>query len=147
MSWITSCIHPVVRRFSLGAWVIPAMLVGCTTRHYELEMKPVDRKLRRKITTWAQPTDNQKKPLADEELAKMAALYETDVPKDTGPEHSFSKTFSDQTPDDLGGAGTFTRWVTSLGSATSYLERVRGDDDIAASLERRRRPPVDWSIC
>ena len=139
MSWITSCIHSVVRHLSLGGWVIAAMLAGCVTRHYELEMKPADGKLQRKITTSAQQsTGNEKRPLDEEELARIAAVYEADVPQGDGPEHSFSKIFSDRTPNDLGGAGTFTQWVTSLGSTTGYLERVRGDDDIAASLERRR---------
>lgn len=141
MSWITSCIHSVVRHLSLGAWVIVAMLAGCVTRHYELEMEPADDgKLQRTLTTSARKsTDNRKRPLEEKELARIASVYGAEVPQGDGPEHSFTGLFSDQTPNDLGGAGTFTQWVTSLGSTTGYLERVRGDDDMATSLERRRK--------
>ena len=137
---INSCTHSVVRHLALGMWVIVAMLAGCVTRHYELEMEPADDgKLQRTLTTSArQSTGNEKRPLDEKELARIAAVYGTDVPQGDGPEHSFTGRFSDRTPDDLGGAGTFTQWVTSLGSTTGYLERVRGDDDIATSLERRR---------
>ncbi len=139
MSWITSSIRSVVRHLPSGGWVVVAMLTGCVTRHYELEMKPADGKLERKITTSVQRySDSQKQPLDDEELARIAALYEADEPEGDGPERSFIGTFSNRTPNDLGGAGTFTQWVTSLGSTSGYLERVRGDDDIAASFERRR---------
>jgi hypothetical protein len=40
-------------------------------------------------------------------------------------------------PDDVGGHGTFTRWDTPLGSVSLYVERFRGNDDLAAVLKRR----------
>lgn len=41
---------------------------------------------------------------------------------------------TDKTPQDVGGAGRCQRWSDSLGSASVYLERFRGDDDAAAQL-------------
>lgn len=140
MSFITSFIHYVGRQLILGGSIIAPILVGCVTRHYELEMTPVDGKLQRKITMWKQQSkDDPKMPIDDEELAVIAALYESEAAKGEGDEYSFTKIFSNRTPNDLGGAGAFTHWVTSLGSTTGYLERVRGDDDIAAKLEKRKR--------
>jgi hypothetical protein len=40
-------------------------------------------------------------------------------------------------PSDIGGAGSYTHFTSSLGSTTSYVERFRGDDDFAAQLSKR----------
>jgi hypothetical protein len=44
-------------------------------------------------------------------------------------------TFSGQLPSDVGGDGRFVCWKTSLGSASFYLERFRGRDDLLAELD------------
>jgi hypothetical protein len=86
MSRITSSIHSVVRHLPSGGCVILAILAGCVTRHYQLEMKPADGMLERKITTSAQHySDSQRQPLDDEELARIAALYGQDRTEGDGP--------------------------------------------------------------
>lgn len=41
-------------------------------------------------------------------------------------------------PNDVGGSGSYTHWNTSLGSASAYVERFRGNDDLLADMERRQ---------
>lgn len=104
-------------------------------------MTPREGQLERKLTVFEQRMDGEKwvdVAVEDGELARIAAQYGVDVPKSGGPRHSFSQKFAGRLPDDVGGYGTYTRWSTSLGTATAYVERVRGDDDIAGDLDQRR---------
>ncbi|MHC4180564.1 MAG: hypothetical protein ACYSWU_23945, partial [Planctomycetota bacterium] len=39
---------------------------------------------------------------------------------------------------DVGGAGSYTHLTSPLGSASAYIERFRGNDDLEASLAKRR---------
>jgi hypothetical protein len=135
-----------IRFVFLASLIAPAML-GCTQHQYELEMQVTEGKLERKITTQARQQHVGEKVVPDlTELNRIAELYETELTlnKDSKRDSSnvqkvsFAKLFSDRTPSDLGGSGTFTHWPNSLGSASTYLERVRGDDDLAAHLEHRQ---------
>ena len=42
----------------------------------------------------------------------------------------------------MGGAGRYLHWNSSLGSAAIYMERFRGQDDLASLIDQRRRPPT-----
>ena len=46
--------------------------------------------------------------------------------------------FTDTIPADVGGAGTYLHFASSLGDAYSYIERLRGSDDVQTLLENRR---------
>jgi hypothetical protein len=129
------------RRFLVPLLIGMVALAGCQARKYELEMTPREGQLERKLTVFEQRKDGEKwvdVPVEDGELARIAAQYGVDVPKSGGPRHSFLQKFAGRLPDDVGGYGTYTRWSTSLGTATAYVERVRGDDDIAGDLDQRR---------
>lgn len=118
-----------------------AALVGCQVRRYELEMTPREGQLERRLTVFEQRQDGEKSvdvAVEDKELARIAAEYGVEPPKSGGPRHTFSQTFAGRLPDDVGGFGTCTRWATSLGTATAYVERMRGDDDLAGDLDARR---------
>ena len=129
------------RRFLVLVLIGMVAVAGCQARKYELEMTPREGQLERKLTVFEQRKDGEKwvdVAVEDRELARIAAQYGVDVPKSGGPRHSFSQKFAGRLPDDVGGYGTYTRWSTSLGTATAYVERVRGDDDIAGDLDQRR---------
>ncbi len=129
------------RRFLVLVLIGMVAVAGCQVRKYELEMTPREGHLERKLTVFEQRKDGEKwvdVAVEDRELARIAAQYGVDVPKSGGPRHSFSKECAGRLPDDVGGYGTYTRWSTSLGTTTAYVERVRGDDDIAGDLDQRR---------
>ena len=129
------------RRFLVLVLIGMVAVAGCQVRKYELEMTPREGQLERKLTVFEQRMDGEKwvdVAVEDGELARIAAQYGVDVPKSGGPRHSFLQKFAGRLPDDVGGYGTYTRWSTSLGTATAYVERVRGDDDIAGDLDQRR---------
>ena len=129
------------RRFLVLVLIGMVAVAGCQVRKYELEMTPREGHLERKLTVFEQRKDGEKwvdVAVEDRELARIAAQYGVDVPKSGGPRHSFSKECAGRLPDGVGGYGTYTRWSTSLGTATAYVERVRGDDDIAGDLDQRR---------
>ncbi len=129
------------RRFLVPALIGMVAATGCQVRKYELEMTPRADRLERKLTVFEQRTDGEKSvdvAVGDSELARIAAQYGVAGPQSGGPRHSFAREFAGRLPDDVGGCGTYTRWSTSLGTATAYVERVRGDDDIAGDLDNRR---------
>ena len=45
--------------------------------------------------------------------------------------------FTNELPADVGGAGAYTHLTNSLGEAGFYVERFRGNDDLAGMTERR----------
>jgi hypothetical protein len=129
------------RGFFVPLLVSLVALVGCQVRTYELEMTPREGQLERRLTVFEQRPDGEKSvevAVEDKELARIAAEYGVAPPKSGGPRHAFSQEFAGRLPDDVGGFGTYTRWATSLGTATAYVERMRGDDDIASDLDARR---------
>lgn len=129
------------RRFLVPALIAMVAAAGCQVRKYELEMTPRAGRVERKLTVFEQRTDGDKPvdvAVGDPELARIAAQYGVAAPQSGGPKHSFAKEFAGRLPNDVGGCGTYTRWSTSLGTAAAYVERVRGDDDIAGDLDNRR---------
>ena len=121
----------------VGLWAMG----GCQVRKYELEMTPREGQLERRLTVFEQRQEGERLvdvAVGDEVLARIAAEYGVEAPKSGGPRHAFSRKFAGRLPDDIGGFGSYTRWATSLGTATVYVERVRGDDDLAGDLDARR---------
>lgn len=112
--------------------VLVGALGGCVQNEYEVELTPVGEKLQRRIHI------KRLGPAATpEELQRLATAYSADLPGDPKVQE-FKNSFAGRLPDDIGGHGTYTRWETALGSATLYVERFRGVDDIAAEWERRK---------
>jgi len=128
-------------RFAVPVLVSMVAVAGCQVRKYELEMTPREGQVERKLTVFEQRSDGDKQvdvAVGDSELARIASQYGVAAPQSGGPKHTFAKEFAGRLPDDVGGCGTYTRWSTSLGTATAYVERVRGEDDIAGDLDNRR---------
>ena len=73
------------------------------------------------------------------ELAAITVLYPPGGVTSNGGCHTATGEFAGSLPRDVGGAGSYTNVATSLGRAGFYLERFRGDDDVATMTARRLR--------
>ena len=100
------------------------IVAGCEkTYKYCIEMKPFSGGVERKLTCSGN--------FSDEELERVAALYENRINRQT-----FSGRFDGNLPNDAGGAGFYTTYRTSMGQVTIYSERFRGDDDLYVKLNQ-----------
>jgi len=130
---------------SLLLWVAATALVtGCSSHHYVVEMKAKGDAVERKLTCWqggGPENDTTTKPeeFPADELAALSKLYPRHETTREGRRHTFTGEFRGRLPDDVGGHGTFTSYVTELGAAFVYVERFRGNTDIAAELDQRLR--------
>ena len=154
-------IPPSSSRFGLKVWFLPLFvlnfLIGCgPTTHYKVELRPKGDALERILTIW-QAVDRPEKAAEDAEVAKEAPkpakLQKDFLSKETrirlqklydhheydrpNNKHTFRGQVREKTPADLGGDGTFIRRVNPMGSASMYVERIRGEDDRAMVIEKR----------
>jgi hypothetical protein len=118
---------------------------GCEANHYELEMSVDGPTLDRKLTCWRQhgsDEDRQFLDMPEPELQRIATAYGVAAPPTAKREFEFSGRFEGTTPNDVGGAGALTLRSSSLGNSWAYVERFRGNDDLAAT-EAERRAALD----
>ncbi len=110
-------------------------LSGCPRyNHYELDLKPAGDSLEPQLTCWHV---GDKEPFPAGQLATAEQIY-GQPPTTPAPGHfRFSGRFAGKTPQDVGGAGTYTTFNTPLGSITVYSERFRGNDDLVEQFEAR----------
>ena len=70
-------------RSGCAALLFIALLVGCKSTHFELELRPEGDELYRKVTMWSEDGDAQEKHLVEfalEDLQRIADIYGTDDP-------------------------------------------------------------------
>ncbi len=117
------------------------LLAGCVQDVYQIEITPEDGAFRRVVTCWRERGHDPPElaPLPEEQLQRIEAAYDRRHTVDEGPKRRFEGRFENAMPDDVGGDGSYTRWTTSLGSLSYYVERFRGDDDLEADLAPRRK--------
>lgn len=131
------------RWFRFGL-LLPLFLLasaGCVSNHYEVELTPEGKSLKREITVWRGGGDKPDEPheFPKEELEKIAKAYHVEVPSKLNQKHKFAGAFAGEMPEDVGGRGSFTHWETSLGSLSIYVERFRGSDNLLADVETRMK--------
>ena len=121
--------------------ILVVFLAGCPHDCYEVEVRPAGRTFHRKLTCWHASGQNDKdvQPLSAEQLAQIGRLYPKQAAPDDAKKQVFSGQFSDQTPADVGGAGYYTHFTSPLGSASCYVERFRGNDDLESQLSQHRQ--------
>ncbi len=73
------------------------------------------------------------------ELAAFTQVYPSGAVKQNGPRYIALGEFAGPLPNDVGGFGTYTNFVTSLGDSSFYMERFRGNDDFTAQTTNRFR--------
>lgn len=130
------------------------MVTGCPHNDYTVELKPQGKVMERTVTFYqADGADTNGIPnyqaFNAEELAVIAALYPTNGLTVAGERHTVRGEFTNTMPGDVGGAGVYTNLATSLGEAGFYVERFRGNDDIAGLVETRLNAAgqvADWMV-
>jgi hypothetical protein len=119
------------------------LLTGCPSNDYTVELQPVaGGGVERTLTFYrADGTDSNGAPKYEEfptnELATVTRLYPADAVKADGWRYTASGLFAGQLPPDVGGVGSYTNFVTSLGEAGLYVERFRGNDDPLGETAKR----------
>jgi len=112
---------------------------GCEENVYKLHMKLKGDVLERRLVCWREDPGAEGSPVKKfpvEDLTRIAEAYGVPVPEPTARKYAFSGTFTQSTPDDIGGTGFFRQITTTMGSVSHYSERFGGDDDLAAKRER-----------
>jgi len=133
-----------MKRLAVLALAAASLLIGCDHNEYEIVITPKGGRMVRKLTVARLDTvsgDKGKerkeyKAFGREELAAIAAIYRAPVPGRKQDRYVFEATFEGGTPQDVGGAGSYTRLATPMGSVHYYCERFRGSDDQAAGLQQ-----------
>ncbi|MBL7222044.1 MAG: hypothetical protein ISS69_18190 [Phycisphaerae bacterium] len=129
-----------MKRYLIATIVIAAAVIGCDETIYKIELEPKGNQLNRTLTVWRQGGrgDDGKRQIREmdaDELAAVAKAYSKDKPKGGARKHTFTGTFADVMPDDVGGAGRFARYESKMGVASGYIERFRGNDRPGEVLE------------
>ncbi len=128
------------RKYLLLLPLLAAFLTGCPRNQYVIEMKPDGDGLTRTLTCWREDgQDTNGNPafvdFPEEERIAIASRYPEGAHKKEGPKHTFVAKLHGETPDDVGGRGTYSVYPSSLGVAFVYVERFRGDDDLYSKSE------------
>jgi hypothetical protein len=126
--------------------LVAVLLSGCDITVWEIQLRPRDEKIERQLTVYqvdagASPVldePNEKKNISSadpDDLARVEGLYPKRLPGLLrGHKASFVGTFGEKMPGDVGGAGSYVHYATSLGTSSIYVERFRGEPDQAAVL-------------
>jgi hypothetical protein len=116
---------------------------GCEHDRYEITMRREGAVVHRALTVCRVAPGKGKDgadrflPYPQEKLAAFAKLYSK---RSSGPGHSahtFTGTFRGALPNDLGAPGAVVHVPSSMGHALGYVERFRGDDDVAGGILRQ----------
>ena len=125
----------------LGA--VAVMVTGCPHNDYKVDLIPAGPAMMRTLTFYRADGVNTNTGAPNyqafnaDELAAIAGLYPVSSLTNRGDLHIVTGQFGNQMPDDVGGAGVYTNFATSLGSAGFYVERFRGNEDLAKLAEQR----------
>ncbi len=122
--------------------LLAALVTGCPHNEYTVELKPTAAGVERTLTFYrTDGTDSNNAPnyltFPTNELAAISQVYPAGAVKADGQRYVAQGEFNGALPGDVGGAGSFTNLTTSLGTAGFYLERFRGNDDLAGQTEKR----------
>ena len=119
------------------------VVTGCPHNQYLIELKPQGDVIQRTLTFYCEDGVNTNtgapnyQPFGPAELAAITALYPPQGLTNDGLRYVARGEFTNQLPADVGGAGAYTHLTNSLGEAGFYVERFRGNDDLAGMTERR----------
>jgi hypothetical protein len=142
---------PLVKRLSIKRLmpavflaVLCVLLTGCPHNDYTVELKPQTNGVERTLIFYRADGSNSSgvpnyQPFPSNELAAITGVYPAGAVKPDGQRYVATGEFTGRLPNDVGGAGSYTNFVTSLGDAGFYLERFQGNDDLATQTARRFR--------
>ena len=118
-----------------------AVLAGCEKTVYEITMETEGKALNRQLTVWRESQDKNGPRLSElspDLVQHLTSVYPAAQPLGEAKKRTFVGRFVGRTPDDVGGAGSYTQWETSLGSVSAYVERFRGDDNLSDDVQQRK---------
>jgi hypothetical protein len=128
----------MMKKCFLAVVLCGVLTVGCEKNKYRLVLTPKGDVMQRELTCWREDND-KKTPYPQEELDRIAKAYGVKAPKAGANEYTFTGTFTNNMPDDIGGAGWYLHETTSLGESFIYSERFRGHDDLQAGINERKQ--------
>lgn len=122
---------------------LAVLAAGCPYNNYEVTLTPRGDVMERTLVfyRWDDDSSPGKTPgyvsFDPEQLASITSFYpQTGVTND-GDRHTVRGEFRDKLPGDIGGAGWYRNLSTSLGDAGFYVERLRGNDDLLGTIEKK----------
>jgi hypothetical protein len=125
------------RLLLLASLCVTFYLLGCPEAEYTLNLRPTDTGLARELTV-SYHNGARADEMAESMATSMAAMYGTTTTSGRAPTtQTYFRVFPDTMPNDVGGAGLYLTYKTSLGSAFIYIERFRGSLDVADQVEAR----------
>ncbi|HXD00589.1 MAG TPA: hypothetical protein VN048_14700 [Verrucomicrobiae bacterium] len=124
--------------------LLALLLTGCPRNEYIVELKPHGNAIERTLTYYRVDLGesnnvNGYQPFPTVEMGEINSLYPAGGVTNDGDRHTVHGTFANALPNDVGGVGAYTNVDTSLGSASFYVERFRGNDDLAGIAEKQRK--------
>jgi len=132
--------HSLYRCLPFALVAMAFLVTGCPHNQYIVQLKPHGIGIERTLVFYREDGTNAGAPVyqsfATNELAAITALYPVAGLTNEGQRHIARGDFTNAMPSDIGGAGVFTNLTTSLGAASFYVERFRGNDDVAGMTER-----------
>ncbi|TFG89050.1 MAG: hypothetical protein E4H18_00975 [Hyphomicrobiales bacterium] len=112
-------------------------LTSCDHNVYQIRLVPKDDGFSRELTAWRTSGGEEGiGTLPEEELKEIVKHYPAAKPDSRAVKHNFAGTFTDKTPADVGGAGWLLHHTCRMGTAWRYVERFRGNPDVAGTLAR-----------
>ena len=126
-------------------------LVGGCKLTYTISMRPKDdgfvRSIQRLDLREQKGPDGKKKMVKDYkfpagESENLEKIYGVAA---VGDPPTFRGTFANKTPQDVGGAGSWVRWHSTLGTATTYVERFGGDIELHKDFKEANQA-VDHAV-
>jgi hypothetical protein len=123
--------------------VMALVVTGCPHNEYIVQLKPQGNTIERTLVFYCEDGVNTNTGIPNyesfgtNELAAITARYPAHGLTNDGERYIARGVFTNELPDDVGGAGTYTNLTTSLGETGFYVERFRGNDDLAGMAERR----------
>jgi hypothetical protein len=132
-----------LRQFLPFAMLVMAFMVtGCPHKDYTVQLEPHGNVIKRTLVFFCADGVNSNnipnyQTFDAEELAAITALYPINSLTTNGGRYSVQGDFTNEMPNDVGGAGVYTNLLTTLGEAGFYVERFRGNDDLAGMTERQ----------
>jgi hypothetical protein len=116
-----------------GLVVFTVLLAGCIKNNYDLTLTPTGDQMQRELTCW-RDDNNKLMNFPDDELKRICEAYRRPVPAVEPKKYTFSGSFTEKMPADLGGAGWYLHFSSEMGRTFGYMERFRGNDNLNASL-------------
>jgi hypothetical protein len=121
---------------------LAALVTGCPHNEYVVALTPRGNSLERNLVFYrADGADTNGVPnyqgFPSNELVAITALYPPGAVTGDGAPYAAKGEFAETMPGDVGGAGSYKSFATSLGNAGFYSERFRGNDDLAAMVRER----------